>query len=377
MSIRKIFLMVAFLLFGSLFLPVFGQVMSSAELKMLTVLNSGTSSIPKDLQIAKTMIVISMDDGETSIRGDWKKLAEEAHFYIRKLHIDAVLYFYIDDMIAGYDVQRAITVQMNKRDIKNIFMLSMDNIDGRDQYIGVLTPYNKQPSFISNNQAAWKSQTSDLEILFRNLARSIDNANLTLENLLVIDSPEYFRGVDIIRGRRFEMFNTDLRIDRIAIPKFTDIPVPANSDAISTSEMISKINKENASNLGRNAQIEQLMANYPYKYEIVPYEYDEKKLLVKGFQFVLMRINSSGRNVREMLGYDISDDITELITIRKDSEENVSIKSIPIDAMVYKYYVKHINSGDIYLGEQWDGDDNWQDALNNHIGTLIKSIEKK
>lgn len=377
MSMRKIFFIASFLLYGSLFLPVFGQVMSSAELKMLTVLNSGTSSIPKDLQIAKTMIVISMDDGETNIRGDWKKLAKEAHFYIRKLHIDAVLYFYIDDMIAGYDVQRAITVQMNKRDIKNIFMLSMDNIDGRDQYIGVLTPYNKQPSFISNNQAAWKSQTSDLEILFRNLARSIDNANLTLENLLVIDSPEYFRGVDIIRGRRSETFNTDLRIDRIAIPKFTDIPVPTNSEAISTSEMISKINKENASNLGRNAQIEQIMANYPYKYEIVPYEYDEKKLLVKGFQFVLMRINSSGRNVREMLGYDISDDITELITIRKDSEENVSIKSIPIDAMVYKYYVKHINSGDIYLAEQWDGDDNWQDALNNHIGTLIKTIEKK
>jgi len=346
--------------------------MSSAELKMMTVLNSGTNSIPKDLLISKTIVVISSSDGKNKVRGDWKSFAEEAHFYIRKLSIDAVLYFYIDDVIAGYDIQKAITEQMTKRDIKNIFMLSKDKVNGRDQYIGVLTQYNQKPNFISNNQSAWKSQTSDLEILFRNLARSIDNANLTLENLLIIDSPEFFRGVDIIRGRRSETFNTDLRIDRLAIPKFEDLPSIENLSAESVAEMTALINEENSKNLIRNSQLEQLMADYPYKFEIIPYEYDEKKLLTKGFQFVLMRINSSGRNVRKLLGYEISDDINELITIRNDSE-----KSIAIDGMVYKYYVKHINSGDIYLGEQWDGDDNWQDAFDNHIAALVKKLEKK
>ena len=104
---------------------------------------------------------------------------------------------------------------------------------------------------------------------------------------------------------------------------------------------------------------------------------DEKKLLTKGFQFVMMRINSSGENVRKMLGYEVTRDVDALVTIKKDKEENVSIKSIPIDGLVYKYYIKHINSGDIYLGEQWDGDDNWQDAFNNHISAIIRKLEGK
>lgn len=365
-----------FISFSALIAPTFGQVMSSAELKMKTVLNTGSNVIPKELQISKTIVVISIND-DSKLRGDWKALSNEAHPYIKKLSIDAVLYFYIDDLIAGYDVQKAIADQMVKRDIKNIFMLSKDKINGRDQYLGVLTTFNKEPNFFSNNQMAWKSQTSDLEILFRNLARSIDNADLSLENLLIIDSPEYYRGSDIIRGKRFEILNTDLRIDKLAVPKFVDLPVPDNSGAQSTANMVDVILQENEKNLERNAQIEQLMINYPYAFEIVPYEYDEKKLLAKGFQFVLMSISSSGLNVRKMLGYEISDDINELITIKKNSLGEVTIKSIPVDAMVYKYYVKHINSGDIYLGEQWDGDDNWQDALNNHLTLIIEKLDKK
>ena len=130
----------------------------------------------------------------------------------------------------------------------------------------------------------------------------------------------------MIRGKRFEIFNTDLRIDKLAIPKFIDLPVPDNAGAQSTADMVSVIVQENEKNLERNSRIEQQLINYPYAYEIVPYEYDEKKLLAKGFQFVLMRINSSGLDVRKMLGYEISDDINELITIKKNRDH--STKSI-------------------------------------------------
>ena len=377
MSIPKIAIIATFIFFGIFQSTGFAQVISSAELKMMTVLNSEVNTISKDLLLSKTIVVISIGDDETKIRGDWKSIAEQAHFYIRKLGLDAVLYFYIDDLLAGYDVQLAIASQLNARDLKNIFMLSKDRINGITQYIGVLTSYNQRPNFISNNQTAWKSQTADMEILFRNLARAIDNASLPLENLLIIDSPEFFRGVDIIRGKRFESFNTDLRIDRIAIPKFIDLPLPENSGSKSSEKLLALINEENSKNLIRNSNLEQMMTNYKYKFEIIPYEYDEKKLLAKGFQFVLMRLNSSGQNVRKLLGYEINNEVDGLITIRKDGEKNVSSKTIPIDAMVYKYYIKHINSGDIYLGEQWDGDDNWQDAFDNHIAAVINKLAVK
>lgn len=377
MSAHKIKIIASFILFGFVLTPCLGQVMSSAELKMMTVLNSGTNSIPEDLLISKTIVVISIDNAENKNRGDWKNLAKEAHFYLRKLSIDAVLYFYVDELISGFDIQGAITKQMNSRQIKNVFLLSQDKINGQDQFIGVITSYNQSPNFISNNQNSWKSQTSDLEILFRNLARAIDNADLTSENLLIIDTPEFFHGVDIIKGRRSETFNTDLRIDRLAVPAFLDLPSMENSDAVSTSEMVALINKENSKNLTRNSQLERLMSDYPYNFKIVPYNYDEKKLSAQGFHFVLMRINSSGREVRKLLEYKDAEDIHELKSISQDNQGNTSKKSIPIDEMAYKYYIKHINSGDIYLGEQWDGDDNWQDALNSHITAIIKKLKKK
>lgn len=375
MPLRKIQFHAFMVFFSFLLVPCFGQVMSSAERKMMATLNTESNAIPKELLMTKTIVVISMDNGESNIRGDWKSFADEAHFYIRRLGIDAVLYFYVDDLISGYDVQRTISEQMEKREIKNILMLSKDKISNQDQFIGVLTTWDEKPDMITNQQAAWKSQTSDLEILFRNLARSIDSANLTLENLMIIDSPEYFGGGGVIAGRRSETFNTDLRIDRLAVPKFETLPVSENR-AVVDSNMSAIVNEENSSILTWNSQLEQLMANYPYKYGIVSYDYDEKKLLTQGYQFVLMRVHSSGRNVRNVLGYEVSDEINELITMKKSSDGQIIVKSIPMDGMVYKYYVKHINSGDIYLGEQWDGDDNWQDAFHNHISAIIAALKK-
>jgi hypothetical protein len=362
----------------TLHLPsAFGQEISSAELKLNCILNTNSSFLPKDLLSSKTVVVLSIDDkSDSNIRGDWRGLADEAHFYIAKLGIDPVVYYYVDDLISGYDVKRVITAEMVQRGIKNVFMLSKDKIDGRDQYIGVITEFDQKPSFVSHSQNAWKSQTSDLEILFRNLARAIDNADLVRENLLILDSPEYFRGVKILAGRRNETFNTDLRIDRIAIPAFEELPIieGANSE---NSEIVQAINQENEENLRNNAQLEQIMASYPYQYKIVPYQYDEKKYLTQGFQFILMRITSSGKNVRRLLGYEVNDQVNELITMKKDDLGNVQVKAIPIDGLVTKYYVKHINSGEVFLGEQWDGDDNWSDALKNHLNNLMEKLADK
>lgn len=373
----KIKIIVSFFLIGFTLLPCLGQVISSAELKMMTTLSTGTNSIPEDLLNSKTIVVISIDNGDSNARGDWKGLAKEAHFYLRRLSIDAVLYIYVDDLISGFDVQGAITNQMNGRQVKNVFLLSQDKVNGQDQFIGAITSYNQSPTYISGNQNSWKSQTSDLEILFRNLARAVESADLTSENLLIIDTPEFFRDVDIIKGRRSETFNTDLRIDQLAVPKFMDLPSIENSAAQSSSEMVALIENENSKNLRKNSQLEQLMSEYPYKFKIVPYNYDEKKLSTQGFQFVLMRISSSGREVRKLLGYQDSEDIHELISISVDNQGKTSKKTIPINEMVYKYYIKHINSGDVYLGEQWDGDDNWEVAFNNHITTIIRKLEKK
>jgi len=351
----------------------FAQI-SSAEMKLMAVYSAESNTLPKDLLSSKTLVVVSMlNDQERQLRGDWKSIAVEAHRYINRLGIDAVQYIYIDDLNSGFDVKRSITNKMIQREIKNIFLLSKDTRQGIVRYTGVISPFNIRPTFVSANQLAWKSETGDLEILFRNLARAIDNADLVLENLLILDSPEYFRGSGITSGKRFETFNTDLRIDRIAVPVFEDIPVPANGPAT----LIQMIENENKANLEKNSQLELIMSKYPYQFQIVPYDYDEKKLLSKGFQFVLMSVNTSGAEARQLLGYPFDNKVNELITMKKNELGELEIESHPVQQTVFKYYIKHINSGDIYLGEQWDADGTWAEALTNHLNALMEKLGPK
>ena len=353
---------------------IYAQLVSSAEIKLSAVLqNSGL--LPKELLGTKTLVIISLsEESGDGVRGDWKSIAQESHFYFGKLGIDPVLYIYIDDLLSGYDVKRAITNQFLNRGISNIFMLSKDLVGGRSQYIGVLTAFNNQPTFIAKNQPSWKSQTTDLEILFRNLARDIDAKDLVRSNFLILDTPEFFRGVQIRKGRRDEDFNTDLRIDRIAIPIFEDVAVGENSSSDGASAAIVA---ENSRNVQRNADLEAIMNQYPYEYKIIPYNYDEKKLLAQGCQFILMRLTSTGHNIKRLLGYKAGDKTGTYTSYAVDSFGNSVQKEIPAGATVTKYYIKHINSGDIYLGQQWDADVTWQKAMTNHFQLLMRELEKK
>jgi hypothetical protein len=43
------------------------------------------------------------------------------------------------------------------------------------------------------------------------------------------------------------------------------------------------------------------------------------------------------------------------------------IKTIPIEVPVYKFYIKHLEYGNIFLGNKWDADQTWQVALANHL----------
>ena len=350
------------------------QDVSSAERKLLVAIDESSSSLPKDLLSTKTLVVISIyDPVNPQIRGDWQAVVNEAHRYIAKLGIDPVQYIYIDDLNAGYDVKRAITNQMIRREIKNILLLSKDIIKNREQYIGVVTSFSLRPTFITGNQPAWKSQTSDLEILFRNLARSIDQSKLVAENLLIMDTPEFFRSSEIISGRRYETFNTDLRIDRLAVPVFDEIP---QGDA-SNSSLDEILTRENAFNQAGNSQLELILARYPYQYQLIQYDYDEKKLASRGFQYVLMRITTSGNEAKRLLGYLPEKSAKEFMTYKKTFDGQQEIVQIPADALIHKYYIKHINSGEIYLGEQWDADVTWEEALTNHLQALIEKLGLK
>ncbi|MEP2024972.1 MAG: hypothetical protein ABJI85_09935, partial [Reichenbachiella sp.] len=112
----------------------------------------------------------------------------------------------------------------------------------------------------------------------------------------------------------------------------------------------------------KNRRLEEIMIDYPLEYELSESS-DDRDIYNQGHQFVLLSIHGTGRTVREMLDYEIDPYETDYVSIRSGS----SLHTLPVEAVVYKYYVKHVYTQDVYLGSRWDADLTWEQALQNFI----------
>jgi len=69
----------------------------------------------------------------------------------------------------------------------------------------------------------------------------------------------------------------------------------------------------------------------------------------------------------ELLGYDMSKGESALVSVTYPDNASAQLKNIPADQPVYKFYFRHIDSGDVFLGTKWDADLTWQQALKNQL----------
>ncbi len=341
--------------------------------KMMVALNFMENYVPEKLLSTKTIVIVTAKgrDSESGIRSSWKSVAEEAHPHIIRLGIDPVMYYYYDDMVAGPDISKKIILELVKRDIENIILIGKDNSKPVAGYTIAVSEFNKKLSLMSQGQEALKIEGNDLANMFRSLARIIDRKDLKRENYLMLDIPEYFDDWNVIDGNRFEVYNRDVRIDKLLVPAFRDIAIP--NTIPDGNEMKTFIQSDNKKNIQRNSQIESIFQGYPFDFKIDDYSYNEKSLLNNGYQFVLLRLETTGENLKKMLGYPV-DDGKGLQIMKRDINGNITMQSIPLNTTIYKYYIKHINSEDIYLGNVWDADVTWEGALRNHIEGLVSEL---
>ena len=48
------------------------------------------------------------------------------------------------------------------------------------------------------------------------------------------------------------------------------------------------------------------------------------------------------------------------------------MRSVSSGVPVYKFYIRHIPTGDVYAGSSWDAATDWQTALTNFVQGLRK-----
>ena len=261
---------------------------------------------------------------------------EDVHQSFQRTAIDAVAYFELDMLTAGKDITKAFGDYLLKREIMNLLFIEK----GDEEYRITVTPFNGKETVMDQKQAAWSSSNRILTEVLKALYRATSGQQ-GRQNLLINDLPEVDLEINPILGKRNEFFAMDLKVDPLAVPKTGD-------------EIIDK-------------ELEEIFqANYPLKYKLAEAGTSEKDLRKQGFLYVVCLVHTRGVVAKELLGYDMSKSESALVSVTYPDIQQ-QLKNISSNTPIYKFYLKHIDSGNVFFGTKWDADLTWQQALLNQI----------
>ncbi|HEX6224053.1 MAG TPA: hypothetical protein VFZ52_06565 [Chryseolinea sp.] len=264
------------------------------------------------------------------------KELSEIQMAFQRTGIDAIIYFEMDKLFASNDVTKAFGDYLAKREISNLVFIEK----GVEGFRIIVTPFSGKENVIEPKQNAWSTTNRLLPEALKTLYTTAANSQKK-QNLLVNDSPETDAMIESIVGKRNEFFASDLKVDPLAIPKTGD-------------EVVDK-------------ELEDIFKNnYPLKFTMTEPGVPEKELRRKGQLYVLGFIHARGSVAKEMLGYDMTKSESAILSVTYP-EGQQQLKNIPANTPVFKFYFKHIDSGNVFLGTKWDADITWQQALLNHI----------
>jgi hypothetical protein len=257
--------------------------------------------------------------------------------YFERTGIDAVVYVESDFIAAGRDPSVALAQYLNGREIKNLILFQKEP----DGYSVYATSYNGLATFVEEGQSAWHGKARTLEQLLQNLFRSANGASVPRQNMLINEHPELARPINIFTGRRGDFFAIDLKVDPLAVPKFGDEAM--------------------------DRELEEIMKSYPFKYKLTEAGLSEAQIRRDGSYYVLRFVYARCKAAQDLLGYESPRSQSAIVSVTYGEDNKPQLKSIPANAMVYKFYFKHIDSGNIFLGTKWDADVTWQQALINQL----------
>jgi hypothetical protein len=369
---------VTFILFIN---PLSGQEEEEINVVGFRFLNYG-KELPIDILQAKSIVLVSVPpvSKTSSERGDWKGFSSEAHEYFKKIGIDPVAYVYFDDIFASPEVAKAYADQFKKREIKYIIILSKVFLKIKNKeslrYVILITGFSNDQNFIKNGQKAYKDQEKNLEKAMKRIYGVTIRKEFVKTNNLIIDHPEYLQNIKIITGRRNQSYPVDLRVDRLAVPKFQETEIPGNRPGgILNNRIAKEMEKANEQVERQNFEIDRLFQDYKWKYELTNPQLDDESLYRNGFLYKLVRVSTTGKKIKEFLNYEQNDIETDYVTMIKKPDGSITLRSIPINAPVHKFYIKSLARDEVYIGESWDADETWQDALKNHLTNLIDKLK--
>ncbi len=287
-----------------------------------------TEAVPADLLSTRAVVLYDYTFKQSEL--------EEIQKAFQQIGIDAIAYFESDQVMAGTDMVKAFKEYFSTRRIKNIVFL--EKYTTEYQIVGV--QFTPEKDLFDPALPAWRLKNERLRELLRTVLQDSWRSQKK-QNYLVNEFPESDIRIDPFKGNRHEFYAIDLKVDNLAVPKF--------------------------GNEGMDNELALFFQNnYPLKYKITEAGIPDQELRRQGFQYVLCYVRTRGKAAREILGYDITKDGNSYASITFP-DGGVQLKTISADKEVYKFYFRHIDNGNVFLGTKWDADVTWLDALRNHV----------
>ena len=268
-----------------------------------------------------------------------QKELDEVQLSFQRTGIDAIIHFELDKLFASKDVTKSFSDYLTKREITNLVF-----VEKNDQEFRItITTFSGKETVVEPQQAAWSISNRLLTEALKTLYSTASNQQKKL-NLLINDSPETEAVINPIVGKRNDFYASDLKVDPLAIPKTGNETIDKELEGI-------------------------FQNNYPLKFKMTEPGVPEKELRRQGQLYVMGFLYTRGSAAKELLGYDMTKSESALLSVTYHDGQQ-QIKNIPTNTPVFKFYFKHIDSGNVFLGTKWDADTTWQQALLNYINGM-------
>jgi hypothetical protein len=322
---------------GCLLLLVIGPARTQPVQAVDNLVKSFTSAgIPADLLATKTFALYQISYTQQEL--------EQIQQGFERTGVDVVMYYPSDLPMSNRELQKVFSDYLIKREIKYLLFLQKD----QGNYIFTFTEFDKTPQLAKPAQAAWQLKDKSLREISLDIYRTALNNQKRL-NMLVSPLPETGLKLKIIRGQRNELYARDLRIDKLAVIKTGDAQWDADLESV-------------------------LKANYPFNFTLFEPGTTESDVRKKGYLFALHYMNTRNVAAQELLGYDMSKASNAIASISY-VDGQIQLKTIPANAIIYKFYFKHLENSNVYLGTKWDAETDWQQALLNQIKGLKTELK--
>ncbi len=300
------------------------------------------AQLPQTLVTSRSIVVMDLPltrDGEYLSRGDWQEEANTVQKNLNVMGVDAIAYLHANDWEASSTTKAAFQSFFQKREVLHLLILSKN-----ENNLFELNVLN-----FETLASQWKTTGGSLnQVLFR-LGKEIKMEGFVVENFLSSTSPEFFADVPVSKWTASTSFPDQIKRLKIGVAQFD--------------------------NEVQNNRLRESLESYPFKYELITYVNDEDAFR-KGYQFILVHMGTAGESIKKLLNYRTGINETDYISTVAADSTSTRLKTIPVDAHVYKFYFRQTITHEAYVGRQWDADVTWEKSLANFILNLRVAFRK-